>query len=224
MDIVILDNLPFVLDPKGLSNLLRVIGEKPEDDRLRPLAAQVQEIARPKALYAIAPVALSGYDRVELGPVAFTSRVLRVNLEGAAEAFPFVVTAGRELEAWAEALNETERGWARAAQGLALRRALAAVEEGIRRRYPGRLGKMKPGSIPDWPLAEQGKLFQLLGDARSAIGVELLDSGFMKPVMTVSGIYFPSSIGFECCLLCPTENCPGRATAYDPGLFQKKYR
>jgi cobalamin-dependent methionine synthase I len=152
--------------------------------------------------------------------------VLRKNLEGAEQAFPFVVTGGVELEEWADTQAEAvRRGWARAVTGLALGFAIKSLEDYLARHYPiGRLGRMKPGSIPDWPLAEQRPLFALLGDVQGSVGVELRPDFFMRPVMTTSGVYFPDPEGFECCLLCPRADCPGRVMPYDEGLFARKFR
>jgi hypothetical protein len=82
---------------------------------------------------------------------------------------------------------------------------------------------MNPGSLPDWPLQEQRQLFALLGDTRAAIGVELTDSCLMLPIKSLSGLRFPTGENFENCQLCPRERCPGRRTAYEPGLYERKY-
>ncbi len=82
---------------------------------------------------------------------------------------------------------------------------------------------MKPGSLTDWPLREQRTLFALLGDVRSAIGVELTDSLLMVPRKSVSGILFVAEETFASCQLCPREDCPNRRAPYDAGLFERKY-
>ena len=83
---------------------------------------------------------------------------------------------------------------------------------------------MNPGSLPDWPIQQQRPLFQLLGDPNTAIGVELTASYLMEPNKSVSGIRFPTEERFESCMLCPRQDCPGRRSAYDPELYDQKYR
>ena len=46
----------------------------------------------------------------------------------------------------------------------------------------------------------------------------------MKPIKSVSGIWFPTEESFESCRLCPREQCRGRRTPYDKNLFDRKYR
>ena len=80
---------------------------------------------------------------------------------------------------------------------------------------------MSPGSLPDWPLEEQRVLFELLGETRKTIGVELTESLFMVPVKSLSGIVFTNEEGFASCQLCPREGCPGRRVPYE-GSSKKK--
>ena len=58
----------------------------------------------------------------------------------------------------------------------------------------------------------------------TAIGVKLTESYLMEPNKSVSGIRFPTEERFESCMLCPRQDCPGRRSAYDPELYDQKYR
>ena len=89
---------------------------------------------------------------------------------------------------------------------------------------PGKISRMNPGSLPDWPLPEQQQLFALLGGGPASIGIKLTDSFLMVPIKSVSGIWFPNEESFESCRLCPREKCPGRRAPYDPDLYDRKYR
>ncbi len=107
---------------------------------------------------------------------------------------------------------------------MAMRSAVAVVGEYIQQRYrPGRLSRMNPGSLPDWPLHQQTPLFALVGEVEAGIGVRLTDSYLMIPRKSVSGIQFPTEESFESCQLCGREPCPGRRAPYDPSLFERKY-
>ena len=80
-----------------------------------------------------------------------------------------------------------------------------------------------PTPPDDWPLREQRPLFTLLGDVRSAIGVELTDTLLMVPRKSVSGIVFVAEETFASCQLCPRHDCPNRRAPYEAGLFERKY-
>ena len=82
---------------------------------------------------------------------------------------------------------------------------------------------MNPGSLADWPLEQQAELFEVLGDVRGAVGVELTESCLMIPIKSVSGIRFSTEVQFENCQLCPRDVCPGRRAPYDPELHERKY-
>jgi len=147
-----------------------------------------------------------------------------VNVEKVHRVFPFVATAGPALEAWAAGVrDQVLHYWADAIKGFVLISAINALERHIKDRYAtGLISRMNPGSLADWPLAEQTGLFDLIGDT-SAIGVTLKDDMFMTPKTTVSGLWFPAEVKFESCQLCPMEQCPGRRAAFDKGLFANKY-
>jgi hypothetical protein len=85
------------------------------------------------------------------------------------------------------------------------------------------LSTMNPGSLADWPLAQQRVLFALLGNTEAAIGVSLTPSLLMTPTKSVSGIAFPTEGSFASCQLCPRKACPNRRAPYDPGLKERKY-
>jgi hypothetical protein len=81
-----------------------------------------------------------------------------------------------------------------------------------------KLGLMDPGSLEDWPIAEQAPLFALLGDTEGRLGVRLTDSLLMVPRKSISGILFPSEESFTSCRLCPRNPCQGRRVDYEPEL------
>lgn len=114
--------------------------------------------------------------------------------------------------------------WAGAIKEAAVRCAITAMGSHLEEHYhPGKTSQQNPGSLEDFPLAEQRALFDLLGDTRTPVGVTLLPSLMMSPTHSVSGIIFPTTEDFQSCLLCPREKCPGRRAPYDPTLFTRKY-
>lgn len=223
---VVLDNIPYEPDMAQLREKLRIREGSSYVGRLEQLVSEAQAIARPKALYRVALVDDKGDDYVVVDGVRLDSRVLRVNLDEAHRIFPYVVTCGRELHDWMNGLDDILLGfWADAINELALRGAIAALNEHLLERYrPGKTATMNPGSLGEWPLRQQRALFKILGDPEAAIGVELTKSCLMVPNKSVSGIQYPTETGFSSCQLCPREDCIGRKAPYDPELYDQKYR
>jgi len=189
------------------------------------LLKEAAAVAKPKALYCVAYVDQRAEESVEVGGQTFESRVLRVNLDPVHRIFPYVVTCGTELDEWSSSIDDMlESYWADAIKEMALRVALDALADHVQGRFhPGRMSRMSPGSLEDWPIFEQRKLFALLGDTEAAIGVRLTDSMIMVPLKSLSGIWFPTEVDFTSCQLCPRGICSGRRAPYDETLYKRKY-
>ncbi len=225
MQTVLLTEIPLVVDLPSLLDRLHLKERSRHAERLARMAEEASALARPKALYRPCLVRERRPDGIILEGVRFRSRVLAVNVAKAYRLFPFVATCGLEIETWSAGLETIlERFWAETLKERALAAALGAMLTHLGTHHrPGRLSMMNPGSLPDWPLSEQRPLFDLLGDPAASIGVELLDSGFMRPSMSTSGIWFPTDEPFENCMLCPMKDCPGRRAPYDEELCRRKY-
>jgi len=224
-DKIVVKDIPFDVEPGAVASIMRAEGGSELYGEIERLIAGASRIARPAGMYRVAYIEDRGGGWIVAGGRKFTSRVLGVNLENTHRLFPFVATCGRELEEWAAGMDDMlSRSLANAISGLALQCSMEAVAADIRERFNcEKISKMSPGSLEDWPLEQQEQLFGLLGDTVADTGVELLDDFFMKPSMSVSGVFFTSETHFESCMLCPRENCPGRKAKYDPGLYERKY-
>ena len=222
---MILDTIPFEPDMAALEQGLRLRGNG-QRDQVRRLVAEARAIARPKAVYRAVSVESKGDDCLVIDGVRFDSRVLRVHLGEAAHIFPHVITCGKELDAWANGIEDMlQRYWADAVVTQGLRAAGRALNQHLAERYqPGQTSYISPGVFPDFPIQQQGPLFRLLGDPRAAIGVQLLKSFLMEPFRTNSGFVFSTDEDFVICELCGTETCSGRLLPFDKGLFDRKYR
>ncbi|MBN2390423.1 MAG: vitamin B12 dependent methionine synthase [Anaerolineae bacterium] len=227
----IIDAIPFQPDRAVLLSRLRIKEGSPYVGDVQRLADEAQELARPKALYKVAFIDARDDDTVVIDGMKFTSRVLSVNLEPVYRVFPYVVTCGVELDAWAHAQEDMlYQYWADLIKEMALREAVQTLNVQMTEQYGlGKMAAMSPGSLADWPLPQQRPLFTILGDVKGAIGVELSDSFLMTPNKTVSGLRFATGRqdwrdDFTSCQLCPRENCPGRRAPYDDTLYDRKYR
>jgi len=202
---------------------------EPDSDygvEIQPMVEEALAIAEPKGFYTVELVEPGEYDAVHIQGVEFKSRVLRVNLESVHRVFPFVVTCGTELDEWSNGFDDIlQKFWADTIKEVVLESANEYLTEHLEERFQtGSLASMNPGSLEDWPISEQKKLFALLGDTRTTIGVTLTETYLMIPTKSVSGIYFPTEEGFESCRLCPRDPCHGRRAPYDEELYENKYR
>ena len=226
MDAVVLDDIPFKLDFAALLKRLHVPEQSEHAAELRQLADEAEAVGRPRAMYKEVPIESKGDQEVVIEGVRLTSHVLRVNLDQAYKAFPFVATCGVELDSWSPAVEGVLQAyWVDQLRELALRAAINHMRQILTEQHGlVHASMMNPGSLPDWPLKEQRALFAILGDPGAAIGVQLTRSLLMVPMKSASGLLFPSQDSYENCMLCTRENCPGRRAPYDPDLYDRKYR
>jgi len=225
MEPVILNDIPFNPSYEQLAEEMRVRKGSPHALDLRRLLEKAKEIARPKALYRVAPIEEKGEDHVVMNGIPFHSRVLRVNLDPVHRAFPYISTCGRELNEWKTSQEDTILNYyAGAINDIALRAARDYLQDHLRETYQlEKSSYMSPGSLKDWPLTEQRALFKLLGNPEKSIGVKLSPSLMMIPSQTVSGIRFSSEKDFQNCQLCPMQKCSHRKAAYDEELYKKQF-
>ncbi|MGI6206692.1 MAG: vitamin B12 dependent-methionine synthase activation domain-containing protein [Anaerolineae bacterium] len=223
MQTILLDEISFEVDLEALYRRLRMQPDSPFTEDVRRIALEGQALARPKAVYALAAVGAKGDGKVQVENVTFESRVMVVNLEQAYRVFPYVATCGTELEQWANSKADLlERFWAEAVQEQALAAARRALDADVQERFrPGKVSRMSPGSLEDWPLQQQAPLFALLGDVEGAVGVRLTESFLMLPAKSVSGILFPTEDSYENCMLCPREECPGRRAPFNEKMLER---
>jgi hypothetical protein len=216
-----LDDIHVEYDLDAMLGYLRLkSGSKPAAE-FAELLEQAKKIVNPKVLYTISFIEEKGEDSVRFDGVAFTSRVLRANLDQVERAFPYIATCGSELDGIGTEGDMLKQYWLDEIKAKALMAAVHHLYNHIDKSYrPGKLSTMNPGSSAAdvWPIEQQEQLFSLFGDVESLIGVRLTQSYLMVPNKTISGILFPAEDGFESCQLCPREICKGRRAPYDPEL------
>lgn len=222
----VLDATPASLDRERVFKAAHVQPGTSDAVVLERLCAEAETIARPKALTKLAYIDEKGNDFIVVDGIRFDSRILRVNVGEAFRVVPYVATCGLEIEEWSRSLNDMlEQYWADVIKQLLVGQAVSALGAYARENLGlNQSAAMNPGSLPDWPLAQQKPLFELLGDPTTAIGVTLTDSFLMLPAKSVSGIHFPTDTDYKNCQLCPREDCPGRSAPYEPHLYEQKYQ
>lgn len=225
MEPFILTDIPVNISTEQVLDKIQARNKPQFASEVEKMLARALTLAKPKAVYNSAFITEKGEDFVIASNQKLQSRVLRVNLDAVHRFFPYVVTCGRELANWAESFSGMlQRFFAEAICEVVLMTAVKYMEEDLEARFrPGHISSMNPGSLGDWPLQEQTKVFAMLGDTSASIGVELTESCLMLPVKSLSGILFTTDHDFKNCMLCPRETCTGRRAPYDRELYGKKY-
>lgn len=225
MELVVLEDIHVEVDIEQLVTKLNVLNEEVMAE-VENLLAEALRVARPRAVYKTAYISQHGEDFVTIDDIVFNSHILRINLDNVFKVFPYIVTSGAELDTWVNSHRDAlTRYLADTINEIILQNSVALLKNLMtEQNNTDRLSVMNPGSLADWPLNEQVKLFDLLGSPQDLIGVTLTDSFLMLPIKSVSGIAFFTEVAFENCQLCPRANCPGRKALYDPDLYRRKYR
>jgi hypothetical protein len=219
-----IDLIPVTLGPSDIGGRLRFDPDRAGFDSLDELIGIIQELIHPRGAYDVAFVGAKREDTVEVGGMTFESPLLSEKVGGANKVFPYIITVGSELEQAAAAQDDLlKQYYLEEIANIVLEQAAAWLAAHLEARYGVTgLSNLSPGSLVDWPITEQTKLFSIFGDTERLIGVRLTESMLMIPRKSISGILFPSGEGFVACQLCDREKCQGRKAPYI-GVGPKKY-
>ena len=224
----ILDNIPFELNIDTLLAELHIDKESQDAKDVKSLMEGALAIINPKAIYEVCYIQYKDYDRVDIGGVTFTSRILRVNLDKVERVFVYIATCGRELDGIVIPSDDfVKRFWLDTIKDMALKASIKYLYSHLKRKYAlGKTSSIGPGTGFQelWPIEQQKQLFSIFGNVEDLIGVKLTNSFLMIPNKSVSGIYFPREISFENCQLCPRKVCPARRAPYDKNLLESYYK
>jgi len=221
-NVKVLKEIPVKVDFNETLESVHLSVEKAEKLGFRRLLEEAASLLHPKAVYREAYVTARKNQTVSVNGVEFTSRVLAENLRNVHRVFLYVVTIGEALEnAIPNYKSVIKQFYLENVGDLALRHAREYLEKHLVNKYRlGGVAHMSPGQL-DWPIEQQRRLFDLIGDAEAKIGVKLTDAFLMVPRKSVSGIMFPTKITFVSCQLCPRKNCPSRQAPYNEELRRK---
>lgn len=203
------------LSDKEKAELLK-LGNEDTQEEILDLAAEAEKIACPKALYTVCSVEAAG-DFVQVNGVNMESALVTEKLKGKNRCFPYIVTCGTELNAWAEqyAADPLAEYWAEEIKLLYLQKIMKQLFPYLKETYRtgGHFTALNPGSLESWPISGEQELFDILGGAeyvKRQIGVAYTESFLMIPNKSASGIGFESEVFFENCMRCPLTGCPNR--------------
>ena len=218
----ILNDLPVNVDMQAVLRQLQIRPDSPAVPLVQALIERVRACARPRALYRSCRVGKLQNDRVWIDGVQFTSRTLANLLRPVDRVYVYVVTGGRELEAGVRPDGKTIEKLALDVVGnVILRSSSEALEEHLAQHVQlEKIGRIGPGAGDGllWPVDQQASLFELLGDTKAAIGVELTADCMMLPMKSLSGLLFETQTDFCDCQLCRSEGCSMRVAPFDQAL------
>jgi len=212
----VIENIPVRLDADEVVKRLRIRRNVEYfRDKLASLIETIVPVMNPKAVYSVSFVDKIEGDSVTIGDTVFTSKVVRKNLEKVGRVFPYIVTAGVELDDL-----ELSKGQSAMlldqVKNVVVTKANLYLRNLITEKYGiKKLSSVGPGRLDEWPITQQRELFSLFGENVDRIGVSLTKTCLMVPVKTVSGLLFPSEAGFESCELCSRKKCMGRRAAFN---------
>ncbi len=221
---MIMDDIPVHVTPEDVLESMQMTGRKHTfQSIIQELVDAAVVVAKPKVLYKLSYIEDQSEDSVTIDGVLFQSPILKMNLQNAERVFPYIVTAGRELESIPVSNQDIMRKYCLdIVKETILEEALSYFEKRLAREYAlGKMAHMNPGSLSEWPISQQEPLFSLFGDVEALVGVRLTESFLMDPVKSLSGIYFPAEIDFKSCMLCTRHPCSKRRADYDPEMVKK---
>ena len=215
--------IPFNLQRDELKRELNLKNSTSLSEDFDNLVRQVEETAKPKALYKASFIDGKGPDSIYMEGVTFKSSALRHNLDPVNRVFPYIATCGTEVyEITAGEDDILKQVWLYTIKLNLLETSIKFIQDEINQRFKfSKLSSMNPGSgeVSMWPIEQQQELFSIFGDVREQIGVKLLPSFLMQPDISASGIFFPAETTFQNCQLCQRENCEYRSAAFNEALW-----
>jgi len=222
--LMIMDDIPVHVTNEDVLASMQMTGRKHSFRHIiQELVDAAIQVAKPKVLYRISYIEDQNGDSVVIDGVEFKSPVLKMNLENAERVFPYIATAGRELENIPVSRQDIMREYCLdIVKETILEQSIRYFEEQLTKEYAlGKMAHMNPGSISEWPISQQVPMFSLFGDVETLIGVCLTESFLMDPIKSLSGIYFPAEVDFKSCMLCTRHPCSKRKSDYDPEMVKK---
>ncbi len=207
---IVLD-IPVKLSLEEFAALCRIRPESSAYDMLEDSLPLVLKYGAPKAIIKWAHVDSVEGDKTTIEGVTFSSKVVADKLRSLPRVFLSVITAGHGLEECGEFDDDP---FLNTYNGALLFYASMYTTQYMKDKFGfDGSARLNPGSLPDWPIANNFALFNIIGNV-SEIGAELNDAGYIKPWNSSSQIHF-SEEGYQNCSLCKKYDCIGRRAKFN---------
>jgi hypothetical protein len=217
--VIVLD-VPFEFNVEAILKQMKIHGDARRfESPIRELIEVVRPVAKPKALIKVVCVDHKTPDSLQIDGVLFESKLVRLNLDQVETAFVCMTTIGTEVESVEQPADVIKRYCLDAMKNYLLFAATGSLKQFLQDTYKtGTLTNLNPGETASFPIAEQRKIFQIIGDVEGYIGVRLSENCALIPTKSHSGIYFSTAVEFISCRLCTNQRCQGRRAPYEPEL------
>jgi hypothetical protein len=218
--VIVLDKIPFEFNVDSILKQMKIHGDpKRFEVPIRELIDIVLPVAKPKALIKVVCVDHKTPETLQIDGVEFDSKLVRVNLDPVETAFVCMTTIGTEVEAIEQPKEVMKKFCLDAMKNHLLFAATAYLRKFLQDNYQtGTLTNLNPGETASFPIAQQRKIFEIIGDVEGYIGVHLSENCALIPTKSHSGIYFSTAVEFISCRLCTNKRCQGRRAPYEPEL------
>jgi hypothetical protein len=219
VDIKFNDNGQFTLEEDMLIKVLKLRNESMIKSMMG-IARETAKHVKSKFIYCECKIEEKGEDYVKLAGIEFKSSILAKKLKDCDSVFPYFATCGQEVSVHTEGLEDVfDKYVSEKVEYLALTQIRENMRDEIKKDYDVHgISHINPGSIQDWSTVEVNKIFDLL-EKPAHLGLNVLESGMINPVRSVSGFMFLSESEFHNCILCRKENCPNRKAEFDEEEF-----
>jgi len=205
----------------SLQSLLMALQMDEDDeyiDEIESIYQKGTKIAKPVALYIPFEPVFSD-NLITINKIEFKEPFIYKMLTGCDIVVPYVASCGLEIDDWSKSFTDFfDQFIADTLKQLCLGFVREKLFTEVKEKFfsaDKHTSTINPGSLEEWPISGQIPLFQVLGDVKNDINVELLDSLLMSPTKSVSGIIFQTDQQYHNCQLCPKPNCPGRHAPYN---------
>lgn len=210
------EGLTYQPDTERILQRLHVKPDSRKAEVCLRMLGEIPSIVQPKGVWRECVVEHVDEHGMVINGITFCGELFWGRIEEGQTLYPYIVTCGREVLPWYDRYraNMLHQFWAECMMEDAMNCAYDAVRASIGEKIKNKnVCDWNPGSLPEWPLEEQRKLFAILGEGSKNIAVELTDQLLMLPEKSLSGIYLESGESFHNCKLCSKANCINRRTA-----------
>ena len=189
-------------------------------ERALELMKEAEPLLRPS--YVIKEFAIDEikHDGVVIEGNFFQSKIVANKLKDQRNVFVYLATCGRQISSLIDSTEDTLDKYI--LDQIAYITYLHAMRE-MSARIESDLGILRyimlcPGSVIDWSIIDVKKIFNLMDGMYQEIDVEILSSGLIDPLKSISGIFYSTDEEFDSCEICMRANCPSRKAEFDEDL------
>lgn len=188
MDKILLDHIPIRFDIPAIADAAHIRETSEMYENLAEGAPLAQAAVNARAVLKPFPLEAAADDTVTIAGTTFVSKTVCDALAGHDTVWLGVVSAGEEVSAL-EAIDDEIAAYY--LETNTLKQACDSVRAYLN-EHCGYTNAdfFEPGSLPDFAIENNQTVFDMLGTVTEDIGVVLRDSGFMKPTITLSGIFY----------------------------------